>query len=157
MKTKFVARKYSVYTLRLLASSTKMISFSNDFGERSITLCTVRISVDQASSWKTIITELDGSLSILNFFSLHLWNIINCCCYYNVRWPHKKTNIVTVFYGRPAATCLTVSDRWPSGWTCWSCRVFASEKTCVAVWRRASRLDLPWVSGRTCFDWATLR
>lgn len=59
--------------LRVLASSTKIISLRRVLGVRFITLWMVLNSVDQASLWKTIITELDGRFSVAIFFSLQLW------------------------------------------------------------------------------------
>lgn len=52
-------------------SSTKMTSFSRWGGDRSMMLCTVRKSTDQASLWKHTTTLVSGRLS-LYFRSLHL-------------------------------------------------------------------------------------
>ncbi len=53
--------------VRLLKSSTKMISFKDDFGDRSMTLWIVRNNVDQASLWKTIIMLAVGSDGVSYF------------------------------------------------------------------------------------------
>lgn len=57
----------------VLASSTRMISFSRRAGEACRTLYTVRSSVDQASLWKTMTTLVVGRGGHrLNFWSMHL-------------------------------------------------------------------------------------
>lgn len=57
----------------VLASSTRMISFSSTAGEACRTLYTVRSSVDHASLWKTMTTLVVGrGGQRLNFWSMHL-------------------------------------------------------------------------------------
>jgi hypothetical protein len=58
---------------RSLASSTRIISFNNDLGERFITLHTVRNSVDHASLWNTITMLVVGNRNGC-FLFLHLEN-----------------------------------------------------------------------------------
>jgi hypothetical protein len=50
-----------------LASSTKMISCRDDLGDLSITLVTVRKSVENASLWKTMMTEVVGNFAGYSF------------------------------------------------------------------------------------------
>lgn len=58
----------AIYKPLSLASSTKMISFRSERGERLITLHTVRNSVVQASLWNTITIEVVGSFGGYCFF-----------------------------------------------------------------------------------------
>ena len=58
--------------LLVLASSTRMISWTKCRGDRSITLQTVRKSVDQASLWNTMITLVFGKFATLSYLNLQL-------------------------------------------------------------------------------------
>ena len=54
------------------ASSTRMISVSNSFGDLSIIEWTVLSSMDQASLWKQTITLVEGKLLACRPGALHL-------------------------------------------------------------------------------------
>ena len=67
------ASRRSSHPPSVLASSTKMISFSRRAGEACRTLYTVRSSVDQASLWKMMMTLVVGRGGHrLNLWSMHL-------------------------------------------------------------------------------------
>ncbi len=54
------------------ASSTRMISLSRCLGDRSMTECTVRSRIDQASLWKQMITLVVGRFVRNRPGALHL-------------------------------------------------------------------------------------
>ena len=53
-------------------SSTRMISLSRWLGDLSITECTVRSRMDQASLWKQMMTLVEGRFFPYRLGALHL-------------------------------------------------------------------------------------
>lgn len=96
-----------------LASSTRMISFSNGLGDRLMTLQIVRNNVDHASLWKTMTIEVVGNFVGKVFVrQLKGNNLLSNVCDKKI-WMLNSTLCGV----RLQATDSTKSCRWQVGWT----------------------------------------